>query len=99
MSRTDAHRPLAVHLLDQAIPCHDHRGGPCDLPTVAVWVRLALANTYPGRQYRCAWQLPLGFQYEHPTCGCALCTGKPWRDEQRKRRRADGKKACRTYRD
>lgn len=83
MSRTLAHRPWRAWFDDPSncVPVHDHRDGPCDLPTLADWFRWV--NHGDGEQpWRCGWdlrweRLPL-------LCGCRMCSGYYWNREDRR---------------
>jgi hypothetical protein len=90
LSRTDAHRPYRARIgqTRKLIEVHDHRDGPCDLPTRKVWQAELKADTRAWRthaRYRCGWQLPpddlAGL------CGCPQCTQTHERREQRRRLR------------
>lgn len=74
MSRTLAHRPERARFDDPSscVPVHDHRDGPCDLPTLADW--FDWVNHGDGEQpWRCDWEL---HQHLWPKlCGCRLCSG------------------------
>ena len=79
MSRTDAHGPFWSWLNDPAArkEVHDHRNGPCDLPSVQDQLR---KDGRALRRTRCRWEV------DHtrvpPLCGCRMCTEHEWRVAQ-----------------
>lgn len=93
MSRTNAHRP---HLTDpeRNEPHHDHRDGPCDLPTLEAYRK---ATPQERRKLRCTWE----FRWHDGNkliryCGCRMCTGYWDRRWDRRRDRHDTKRQLRT---
>ncbi|MFD4114306.1 hypothetical protein ACFWSJ_12705 [Streptomyces niveus] len=65
MSRTDKTKPPWVrHAEHHPLPVHDHRHGPCDLPTGPV---------RDETDTRCRWALTLGALIARPCCaGCKV---------------------------
>lgn len=91
MSRTDAHDPMIVRLLDphRRVADHDHTRGPCDLIPLEGWVKAE-----PGwREVRCRWTVKWSDLIEHPTCGCWMCSGHYSRRTERRRERYDARRA------
>lgn len=86
MSRTLAHRPWRARFGDPSncVPVHDHRDGPCDLPTLADWHDWV--NHCDGEQpWRCEWDLR--WEGSPLLCGCRMCSGYYWNREDRRRDR------------
>lgn len=87
MSRTDAHRPVRVWLLDHpelVLETHDHRVTACDLP------ESVHAQTH-GPATRCRREL-------HPiaiTCHCDLCSATVSRRRDRRTVRTRERLLCR----
>jgi hypothetical protein len=83
MSHTDKTDPLRVkQWVDPTfrVPLHDHRDGPCDLPTEA--------RTHLDGLTRCRWGY-LWAALSTGLCPCELCHGGQWcRAENRRERRA-----------
>ena len=96
MSRTDAHGPFWSWLNDPAArkEVHDHRNGPCDLPSVQDQLR---KDGGALRRTRCRWEV------DHtrvpPLCGCRMCTEHEWRRGERRRERHETKRRLRNYLD
>jgi hypothetical protein len=89
VSRTDAHRPYRARLTGppHAVELHDHRTGPCDLPTLAQWRHMLSSDRRHWLLYstlRCTWTLSSEQQH---LCGCAMCTGRFDRQQDRRRTR------------
>ena len=86
MSRTLAHRPERARFDDPSscFPVHDHRDGPCDLPTLVEWHDWV--NHGDGEQpWRCEWELSW---YLWPKlCSCRTCSDYYWNRENRRRHR------------
>lgn len=82
MARTDAHLPGNIRLLEshRRVAVHNHAHGPCDLLPIEEWVK----NEPGWREVRCRWDLTLSEYWEHPLCGCWMCTGQG--DRRRARR-------------
>ena len=74
----------------KAIEVHDHRDGECDLPDLDEWVKTPMAS-----RTRCYWDLCLRELYEHHTCGCWMCTERPFRKQQRRKERHTRSRAIR----
>lgn len=66
---------------------HDHVNGECDLPALSEIAHGEFPRT------RCYW----GFKYDgrNFSCGCAQCTGAPWKRQQRRQDRHDMKNVLR----
>jgi hypothetical protein len=79
MSRTDAHRPAFVWVNDHpelAREHHDHINGVCELTL-----------DEPHRQFGrgCCY---VDLDWTVRLCSCAMCSGRPWRRANLRRRRA-----------
>jgi len=81
MSRTDKTQPLLVKLWDGTLrrqAFHDHRTGPCDLPST-------LREHLLAGPTRCTWDLHFDGTY---TCSCEICKAHTWvRNDVRSERR------------
>lgn len=90
MSRTDAHAPAFVRLLDphRRVAVHDHSTGPCDLLPLEEWLK----DTPGWREVRCRWDVRFTDFIENPCCGCSMCTGKAYRRDARRRERHDSRR-------
>ena len=86
MSRTYQHRPYWVLLADptKVIEQHNHRFGPCDLPTVGEYAHLVQsASWHEMRDRRCHYQV----RWQELSCGCGMCTERDWHKQCRRRSR------------
>lgn len=93
MSRTDKTRPLWVKVADHPrflTGWHDHREGPCDLPTTPSFEGWRVTGQ------RCTWvpSTASNVEPEH-RCGCALCSGQEWRRSERRKERRQGRRYAR----
>jgi hypothetical protein len=86
MSRTIPHRPYRAWLAvpSVCVEVHDHRDGPCDLPTLAEFLHAVKDGGWPHDQC-CGWDIDI--RAIPPTCGCSLCTGRFERRWERRRDR------------
>jgi hypothetical protein len=95
MSRTDKTKPLRVrHAEHGPRPLHDHRFGPCDLPSSPL-------ERSDGT--RCRWEHPAA----HLLTGGGCCAGckvrshirerQQWKKEDKRRERYAGRRASRRY--
>lgn len=89
MSNTHAHVHPLLHVLDPtvSVEVHDHRHGPCDLPTRTSWLAHAQATSWfdVWRTYACQyrtlwWAIP-------PVCSCNHCFGNDATGDRRRTRR------------
>jgi hypothetical protein len=88
MSRTHAHRPYYAWLAEPDVcrPTHDHRHGPCDLPSLDAYLAATKAVRFSAfKRYRCHWDIDLS--RVPPLCGCHLCTDHYYRLWERRRDR------------
>lgn len=95
MSRTDVHRPMRALIQDPTVrhwftTHHHHEVGICDLAE-------HLAGTRHGvwKRTNC-YILPSASSPN--LCGCWMCTDRDERRRDRRRERANGRKACRDWR-
>lgn len=93
MSRTYAHRPYLARFAEPGHirELHDHRHGPCELAPLAEWLAAHRAHrhgvTDVGGAARCRYELDeFGL-----SCGCALCTNRDERHQDRRRTRHQGR--------
>ena len=89
MSRTFAHRPFWAWLAvpSACVEIHDHRDGPCDLPSLPDWFAQAKATTpyRMWRTHRCVWDVDLN--RIPPLCACQMCSETAERKADRRRDR------------
>ncbi len=98
MSRTVAHVPWWTRpdIARYLVETHDHRFGPCDLPSLTEWAASARrqSNWHAPLPWRCRWEVD---RRRIPClCGCALCTGRTWRRLERRQDRHRAKERNQT---
>lgn len=89
MSRTYKHAPVEVlmlHFPRMTEAFHDHREGPCDLPSLPEYVKMLRSTNWRQRRHqRCTWDVDwvrAGAFYGTLGCRCSYCT-LSWGDDHR----------------
>jgi hypothetical protein len=95
MSRTKAHRPLPVRMLDPKdkdvsyVEHHNHANGECNLPPLDPTILMQQHLTVSVINNDCYYE----FRYMgHNICGCYMCTEKFERKEDRRKKRHNTKR-------